>query len=101
LIYDTYNGYELSNFVNAANRPTRAYHLVAGDIFSISEDGIDSLPTPLSGAVGKYIIAQDGSVVPKYSATDAGTARFAGQIIAIETFGVNELNMVVIQVLRS
>lgn len=96
LLYDTVYGGQLDKFYNEAGRATRAYHLYAGDVFSVSESMLTG-----TVAVGKFVIPANGSVKLAVADTDGGTTRFVGKIIAREVFGVNAIPMAVIEVKKA
>jgi hypothetical protein len=58
-----------SQFTNPANRPARAYKLVLGDTFTITDTGFTG-----TSVVGQYLIGANGALKPAASAT-IGTAK--------------------------
>ncbi len=83
---------KLVDFVIDAGKPARAFHLTVGDIFTITDDGITG-----ATVVGEYVIPANASLRLAASAT-LGTTRFAGKVIAKETF--NGVPATVIQVVK-
>lgn len=72
-----------SNFYNGTGEIMRVYDLMAGDRFTVSENGI----TPISGtalAKGQYIVA-DGYDLKAQAAAPAASVVFVGQIIEVIT----------------
>ena len=96
LLYDTTQGMQLSKYTNKANKPCRAYHLVAGDIVTISDDGI-------SGAtvVDQFVVPANGSYKLAAAATDPGTTRLVGKVLEKWTFGVNAIPVTTIQIVKA
>lgn len=70
----------LYNFVNEADRPFRAFDLIAHDIYAVTAEGIDAGEAEIE--IGKYVIAQDGKTSVKM-VDEAGIANqgFYGKII--------------------
>lgn len=70
----------LYNYVNEADRPFRAYDLMAGDVYAVSKEGINygSEDAPI---VGKYVIAEAGkSTVKMVEKADVAGQGFYGKI---------------------
>lgn len=81
-------------FVNKANKAARAYHLSAGDIFTVTDDMISG-----ATAVGKFVEPIDGL---KLGAADAApSTRFAGIVLEKTTLGFDAQPATVIQVLNA
>lgn len=92
-------GKNLGDFQNIKNKPFRAYHLVAGDIFTVTYDAITCLAnsTPV---LGNYVTTANTSV--KLTEVDSvSTNRFYGKIIALTTLGFDANNAAVIQVIKA
>jgi hypothetical protein len=90
IVYDesTYAKKKLSAFVNPAKTPVRAYELVAHDIFSVSDDMVTAIDdTDDVVAVDNNVVAQNASFKLAEIATLAGTEKFVGKIIDVETIG--------------
>ena len=71
------------NFYNGKDEIMRVYDLMAGDRFTISENGI----TPISGtalAKGQYIVA-DGYDLKAQAAKPAASVAFYGEIVEVIT----------------
>lgn len=85
---------KLSDFVIPAGTPARAYHLTVGDIFTITDDGITG-----TTVVGQYVVPANGSLRLAAAADLSGGTRFAGKVIAKETF--NGVAATVIQVVKA
>lgn len=75
-------GKSLEDFVNLANQPMRAYHLTIGDIFTISDDGIDG-----TTVVDQYVIPQNASLKLAAAADLTGGTRFAAKVISKGNIG--------------
>jgi hypothetical protein len=75
----------LENFSIPAGKPARAYHLEAGDIFSISYDVLSMIGT--DPVVGNSVVAQAGLTLKEVASVT--TEKFVGKIIAVETIGIN------------
>lgn len=84
----------LADFTIPAGTPARAYHLTVGDIFTITDDGITG-----STVVGQYVVPANGSLRLTAAADLSGGTRFAGKVIAKETF--NGVAASVIQVVKA
>ncbi|WGU92054.1 hypothetical protein QJQ58_15690 [Paenibacillus dendritiformis] len=95
VIYDGSQGKQLDKFYTPAGKAARAYHLVAGDIITISDDMITG-----TTKVDEYVVPQDGSVKLAAVATDDGSTRFVAKVIAKEIFGSSAKPVSVIQVLN-
>lgn len=94
VIKDTRTSYSLSEFYNKANQPMKAYHLVTGDILTITKTAIEGEPV-----VGKYLIPTAGSVKLTISDDLSGGTRFVAEILDIdEKLGYENLDAVVFQV---
>lgn len=77
-------GKSLEDFVNPAGIPMRAYHLVEGDTFTISDDGIDG-----TTVIGQYVIPQNASLKLAAAADLTGGTRFAAKVVQKGTIGFN------------
>lgn len=77
-------GKSLEDFTNVAGTNMRGFHLHAGDIFTISNDGIDGTPT-----VGQYVIPQNNSLRLAAAADLSGNTKFAAKVIAQTVIGYN------------
>lgn len=75
----------LQKFYREEGQATRAMDLTAGDIISISKEGLTLLGA--DAVVGNYVIPQAGSAKLAESATVAGTEGFVGKIIGNEPIG--------------
>jgi hypothetical protein len=103
LIYDeTTRAKGLDDFENEAGKPFRAYHLSAGDIFTISDIAVTALAdgTPV---VGNYVITEVGATKLKESATAPAVEanRFLGKVIEKKVFGSRGIAVTTIQVIRA
>jgi len=76
----------LQNFASDTDEVVRTYTLEQDDIFSVSANMITALAndTPV---VGNYVIAANGVLKLKESASIVGTEKFVGKIISKETLG--------------
>lgn len=93
VMYDEKKG--LSEFVIPADKPARAYHLVAGDVFTITDDGITG-----ATVVGQYVIPSVASLQLTATADLATyTGRFVGKVLRKETF--NDVPATMIQVVKA
>lgn len=75
-------GKSLEDFVNPTGIPMRAYHLVEGDIFTVSDDAIDG-----STVEGQYVIPQNASLKLAAAADLTGATKFVGKVIKKTTIG--------------
>jgi hypothetical protein len=75
----------LNNFIIDQGKPTRAYDLQKYDIFSVSTDVVTGTADTVTN---KYVVAQAGFNL-KAQASVTGTEGFQGNVIAIESIGVN------------
>lgn len=82
--YSYLPGKSLEDFVNVTGTPMRAYHLTEGDVFTLSDDGIDG-----TTAVGGYVIPQNASLKLAVASDLTGGTRFAGKVIAKGNIGFN------------
>lgn len=80
--YNYLPGKSLEDFVNVAGQPMRAYHLTEGDVFTVSDDGIDG-----ATVVGQFVVPQDGSLKLATAADLSGGTRFAAKVIEKRTIG--------------
>lgn len=95
VIKDAMGVYTLSDFVNKAGEPMKAYHLVEGDILKINQSAFDG-----TLAVGSYLIPQNGSTKLVVSAS-LGSTRFAAKILSLsETIGYEKTPAVRLQVVK-
>lgn len=74
----------LDNFIISAGTATRAYQLQQFDIFSVSTD---VMTNTADTTTNKYVVAQAGFNLKAVASTT--TEAFVGNVIAIETIGVN------------
>lgn len=94
--YNYLPGKSLEDFVNVAGQPMRAYHLTEGDVFTISDDGIDG-----ATVVGQYVVPQDGSLKLAVAADLSGGTRFAAKVIEKRTIGFGSAKpATVVQVIK-
>lgn len=94
VIKDRRTSYSLSEFYNKANEPMKAYHLVVGDILTITKNAIEGEPEE-----GKFLVPTAGST--KLTVVDDLTdgARFVAEVLDIdEKLGYENLDAVVLQV---
>lgn len=70
---------QIYDFYNPAGSPSRAYHLYAGDIITVSNNMIDG-----EAVVGQYLIPQNGSTKLVPAADLSDNTRFAALVIAKE-----------------
>lgn len=75
-------GKSLEDFVNVTGNIMRAYHLTEGDIFTISDDGIDG-----TTVAGQYVIPQNASTKLAVAADLTGGTKFAAKVINKTTIG--------------
>lgn len=95
--YNYLPGKSLEDFVNVTGTNMRAYHLHAGDIFTISDDGIDG-----TTVVGQYLIPQNGSLKLAAAADLSGGTKFAAKVINKTTIGFgNAKAATVVQVVKA
>lgn len=94
LMYDSLKK-GLADFTNKANVAARAYHLVAGDVFTVTDDMITG-----ASVVGQYVSPQNGSLLLAASAGLPST-RFIGKVIAKETLGFSKSPATVIKVVKA
>lgn len=91
----------LDEFENPADKPFRAYHLYEGDIFSVSHNALTLIGT--APVVGNFVAVQPGSTkLKEYDATSLpADAAFVGKIIATEKWGIRQIPLAVIQVIKA
>lgn len=77
----------LENFKIPAGKPARAYHLEAGDIFSVSQDVLTLLST--DAVVGNYVVTDNSFKLKE--ANSPSTEEFVGKIIGIDTIGTQAI----------
>lgn len=78
----------LYNYINEADRPFRAYDLIAHDVYAVSKEGINygSGDAPV---VGKYVIAEAGKTTVKMvEKADTTGQGFVGKIIGTAKRGL-------------
>lgn len=75
-------GKSLEDFINPTGLNMRAYHLHAGDVFTVSDDTIDG-----TTVVGQYIIPQNASMKLAAAADLSGGTKFAAKVIQKTTIG--------------
>jgi hypothetical protein len=80
--YNYLPGKSLEDFINPAGLNMRAYHLHAGDIFTVSDDAIDG-----TTVVGQYLIPQNASMKLAAAADLTGGTKFAAKVIDKKTIG--------------
>lgn len=91
-------GQTMLDFYNPANTPARAYHLHAGDIFTVSTNALSG---GAAIAVGSYVVAQNGSPqLLAQTAVPSGVA-FYGIIVESTTLGAYADPAVAIRVIQS
>ena len=73
-----------SNFYNGEGEIMRVYALMAGDRFTISENGIAKIGGTTDLAKGQYVVA-DGYDLKAQADAPAGSVAFVGQIIEVIT----------------
>lgn len=92
VVYDVKES--IYDFYNPAGKPTRAFHLYAGDIIGVSSNMIDG-----EAVKDQFLIPKNGQVKLTPAENLEGGTRFAAQVIATEKqMGVD---MVVFRVLKS
>lgn len=96
LIYE-YSSKGLKDYVNKAGKAMRAYHLVAGDIFTVTDD----LLTGGATVVGQYVAPANGATKLAFVGATAPTTRFIGKVIEKTTLGFDGSPATVIQVVQS
>ena len=84
--------YDITQFVNEAGKPARAYRLTPGCIFSVTAD---ALSAAADIAVGNIVELQAGVKLKVVSSLTSGSTQ-VGKVIAINTVG--RLTFYVIQV---
>jgi hypothetical protein len=89
-------GKSLEDFVNPTGIPMRAFHLHAGDVFTISDDGIDGATVE-----GQYVIPQNGSLKLAAAADLTGNTKFAAKVIKKSTIGYTGKPASVLQVVKA
>jgi hypothetical protein len=89
-------GKSLEDFTNVAGTNMRAYHLHAGDVFTISDDGIDGATVE-----GQYVIPQNNSLRLAAAADLSGGTKFAAKVIKKTTIGYNQKPATVVQVVKA
>jgi hypothetical protein len=75
-------GKGLKDFSVAAGGYARAYHLSVGDVFTITDDGIDG-----TTSVGKYLVPANASLKLAAAADLTGATKFAAVVIEKGTLG--------------
>lgn len=88
-------GTTLQDFYNVSGLPARAYHLVAGDIFTVADANITG-----TTVLNQWIGVANASYKLTFSATLPVT-RFIGQVIEKGTTGFNKVACTTIQVLKA
>lgn len=90
----------LENFFLEAGRVGRAYHLTAGDTFTVTDNMIEG-----ETVVGEYVVPQDGELKLQASATPeadfgegAVATRFVGRVVEKTTLGYEHNDATVIKV---
>lgn len=82
VVYQRYNVdgtiAQKGDFINAANKPAKAYSLKVGDEFTITDDGFSG-----TSVVGKYLIPANGTVVGAIADDLTGGTRFAAIVTKI------------------
>lgn len=92
-------GKGLKDFTNKANKPARAYHLVPGDIFTVTYGAITCLANDVP-VKGNYVTSANTSI--KLTEANAlGNNRFYGKIIELTTLGYDGTAAATIQVVKS
>lgn len=72
------------NFYNGQGEIMRVYALMAGDRFTISQNGIDPVNSSTALAKGQYVVV-DGYDLKAQADAPAGSVAFVGQIIEVIT----------------
>jgi len=88
-------GTTLQDFYNVSGLPARAYHLVAGDIFTVTDANITG-----TTVLNQWVTVANASYKLTFSAT-LPTTRFIGQVIEKGTTGFNKVACTTIQVLKA
>lgn len=91
----------VDEYENPANKPFRAFHLYEGDIFSVSYNALDLIGS--APVVGNFVAVQAGSTkLKEYTgASLPADAAFVGKIIATEKWGIRQIPLAVIQVIKA
>ena len=79
----------LQEFYIKEGKPTRAYQLVEGDIVSIAAEGLTALDDVAGTVVGNYVIAEQGELKLKETASVTGGEAFIGKIIDKDKIGTS------------
>lgn len=74
---------DVTLFTNPANRPATAFHLKAGDDFTITDDGITGVTTK-----GKYVIPVNGDLKPAVADDLTGNTLIAMKVVDKTTISV-------------
>lgn len=88
-------GKTIGDFELAAGKIGRAFHLTVGDVFTITNDGIDGTPV-----VGQYLVPQNNSFKLAVAADLTGGTRFAAEIIELTTLGYDNNSATVVRVVK-
>lgn len=89
-------GKSLEDFVNVTGIPMRAFHLHAGDVFTISDDGLDGTTVE-----GQYVIPQNNSLKLIAAVDLTGGTKFAAKVIKKTTIGFTGKAASVVQVVKA
>jgi hypothetical protein len=95
-----YVGQTMQDYYIPANTPARAYHLHAGDEWTVSSAAIDG---GAAVAIGSYVVAQNGStrLLAQVAQPVAGANRFVGEIVESNYLGAYQVPCVTIRVLQA
>lgn len=94
VIKDNRVSYSLSEFYNKANEPMKAYHLIVGDILTVTKTAIEGEPV-----VGKFLVPTATSTKLTVADDLLGGTRFVAEILDItEKLGYENLDAVVLQI---
>lgn len=86
----------LKDFVLEKGQAGRGYHLTAGDVVTITEDGFDGTPV-----VGEYVAPENANDLLKAIGAVAGTTRFLATVIEKTTLGADVTVAYAIKVLKA
>lgn len=94
VIKDNRIGYSLSEFYNKANEPMKGYHLIVGDILTVTKTAIEGEPV-----VGKFLVPTATSTKLTVADDLLGGTRFVAEILDItEKLGYENSDAVVLQI---
>lgn len=95
VMYDA-RKYGLKDFVIPAGQAARAYHLVVGDIVTLTADLITGAPV-----VGKYVVPANGAFKLAAAADLIGGTRLAFEVIEATTLGADSEAAFALQVISN